>query len=84
VNVVGFQVQIAPSGLPLEKIDGPRTPEKEETMNNSAKFIKTKRRLLELFRPTGRPAPETPARTTPDEIQSDEDAHRFDSNNTHQ
>ena len=28
MNVVGFQVQIKPSGLPLEKIDGPRILEK--------------------------------------------------------
>jgi len=50
---------------------------KEETMDNSTKFVKTKKRLMEIFRPTASPLPDTPARTTPDEIQGDEDPKRY-------
>jgi len=46
-------------------------------MENSTKFIKTKKRLMELFRPTGPTTPETPARTTPDEIQGDEEPPKY-------
>ena len=46
-------------------------------MDNFTKLVRTKQRLFELLRPTGPPTPETPARTTPDEIQSDEDPPKY-------
>jgi hypothetical protein len=46
-------------------------------VTNSTKFVRTKQRLLNIFRPTSPPTPETPARTTPDEIQRDEDPAKF-------
>ena len=46
-------------------------------MDNSAKFVKSKKRLMEIFRPTGPPTQETPARTTPDEFMSDEEPPKY-------
>jgi len=62
---------------PSEKSMYPEYQRKEKNVDNFTKLVRTKQRLFELLRPTGPPTPETPARTTPDEIQSDEDPPKY-------
>jgi hypothetical protein len=78
-NIAGIvgRFRSNPPASPSQKLMYPEHERKEKIVTNSAKFIKTKKPLLDLFRPTAPPTPETPARTTPDEIQSDEEPPKF-------